>query len=363
MTPPRPWALAASVALGFFACHGSGKEEIETEAAVPVEARPARRGTIHGIVSANGLVSPALGADQVVTAPQAGRIADLPRTEGDPVRKGDLLVRFDIPSLRSEAASRSSELAQAEARLVTAREAYTRVSGLLERGIAARKEVEEAERALREAEAALAQTRIGSGAAEDLSARATVRALFDGVVVHRSGNPGDVVDASATDPILRVIDPARLEVEASVALVDAPRIAVGHHARVSVAGAPAGAAAEAATVRSRPAAVSMSTGMAGLRLSFDHPTRLAVGSPVQVEIEAEERANAVVVPAIAVQGDGKAAWLFVVGPEGHAHRRPVELGVTGGAESEIVSGVAEGERVVVKGQQSLPDGAAVSAAP
>src|SRR6185295_9673937 len=98
--------------------------------------------------------NPALGADQVVTAPQAARIAELPLAQGDRVRRGDLLVRFDIPSLRSDAASRGSELAQAEARLVTAREAETRVGGLFARGIAARKEVEESGRALREAEAA-----------------------------------------------------------------------------------------------------------------------------------------------------------------------------------------------------------------
>ena len=62
------------------------------------------------------------------------------------MRRGDLLVRFQIPSLEADAAARRSDLARAEAQLKTARQNVDRLTGLLQRGIAARKEVEDAQR-------------------------------------------------------------------------------------------------------------------------------------------------------------------------------------------------------------------------
>ena len=43
--------------------------------------------------------------------------------------------------------------------------------------------------------------------------RATVRATFDGVVAKRMHNPGDLVEATSGDPVLRIIDPRRLEAD------------------------------------------------------------------------------------------------------------------------------------------------------
>ena len=55
-----------------------------------------------------------------------------------------------------------------------------------------------------------------SRSARQLLARQKVVAPFDGVVVRRWHNPGDLVDASSTDPVLRFADPARVEAEALV---------------------------------------------------------------------------------------------------------------------------------------------------
>jgi multidrug efflux pump subunit AcrA (membrane-fusion protein) len=52
--------------------------------------------------------------------------------------------------------------------------------------------------------------------------------------------------------------------------------------------------------------------------------------------------------------------VFVVGPDGKAHRRAVVVGLTSGDETQIVSGLRVGEKVVIKGQDALPDGAAVT---
>jgi multidrug efflux pump subunit AcrA (membrane-fusion protein) len=82
---------------------------------------------------------------------------------------------------------------------------------------------------------------------------------------------------------------------------------------------------------------------------------------VQVEIVAEEHEGVVLVPAAAVVREDDKAAVFVVGADGKAHRRPVTLGIETAEDVEIEAGVAVGDKVVVKGQEELPDGATVTA--
>jgi RND family efflux transporter MFP subunit len=353
-------ALAALAALAAAGCGRAPTQEVQSEDRVPVVARPAVRGTIRPVVAATGTVKPAAGAELVVVAPQSARIAEMPRAVGERVRRGDLLVRFDIPSLEADASERRSALASAEARLTNAKTAEQRVRGLFQRGIAARKELEDATRELSDAEAAIAAARSARAAAGQLAARQVVRAPFDGVVAARGHNPGDLVDAATAEPVLRLVDPSRLQIEAAVPLGGLAAVAVGSPATV---GGPGGFAPEAATVISRPAAVDPATGTATVRLAFASPTRLPSGTPVRVEIEGQPHADAVLVPAAALVQEGTDNFLFTVDAQGRAHRRQVRVGVVAGGLAEILAGVAPGEAVVVSGQNALPDGAATMPAP
>jgi cobalt-zinc-cadmium efflux system membrane fusion protein len=336
-------------------CGGREPEQVETQAAVPVETAVARTGAITAWVHATGLVEGAPGADWTVTAPQQARIAAVRAAAGDPVRRGEELVSFDSPQLRTDLAARSGELAQAKARLDNAQRSHDRLAKLLERGIASRREVEDARRELVDAQAALeTATEARSGAAE-LAGRARAVAPFDGIVAQRWHNAGDLVDAN--EHVLRLVDPRRLEVAAAVPAADAARIVVGRPARVSVAGSTAEPVA--ARVVSRPALVDAGTGTATVRLRLDGAP--AVGSPVEVAIAAEEEQDALIVPAAAVVAENGESAVFVVDETKHARRRAVVVGLRGVSDVQLRSGVKAGELVVVKGAQELPDGALVAA--
>jgi RND family efflux transporter MFP subunit len=337
-------------------CGREPVEEIETSMPVPVAVQTAAVKNIQGTVSATAIVTPAPGADLVVTAPEAARIAEIRPAEGERVRKGDLLVRFEIPTLTAAVRQRHAEVAQAQARVDQARAAAERLAGLFARGVAARKDVEDARRELADAEGALAQAESAATAADSLAARAVVYAPFAGIVAKRWHNAGAIVEPGAGDPIIRVIDLDRLEAVAAVPVADLARITPGRPARVLV---PAGQAEEA-VVASLPAAVDPSGATAAVRLSFGGPTRLTAGMAVQVEIVAEEHADVVVVPAAAIVREGEAAIAVIAGPDSKAHRKPVSLGLASGQDVEIRSGISAGDRVIVKGQDALPDGAAIT---
>jgi len=348
--------LAAAAGSG---CHQRAEETTETTAAVPVEVAEAHLGTVTAVVATTGTADPAPGADWTIIAPAPARVVEITKAEGDRVRRGELLVRFDAPPLRADLATRSGELAAARARLENARKNEARVALLLEHGIASRKEVEDAQREVREADAAVSQGSGTQAAAADFVAQTTVRARFDGVVAHRSHNPGDLVEAVASDPVLRVVDPTRMQVTASVPVADLTRIAVGQPARVSVPGAQE-ASGEPARVTSRPAAVDVASGTAVVRLALGHRTRLTAGTPVQVEIQTEEHKDVVIVPASAVVREEEETSVYVVGADQKAHKKKVVLGIVAGEDAEIRSGVAASEKVVTKGHEELPDGAAVT---
>lgn len=357
-TRTSAWLAILAVVLGI-ACHRDAPEEVESETVVPVTAMPAETGAITAEAHATGLVAPAPGAELLVIAPEPARIVEMPKAEGDTIKRGDVLVRFDIPSTAAELSKQEAETKRAQARIENARAALARAKDLFDRGVAARKEVEDATKELADAEADLAAAQAATTAAGAMAARSVVRATFDGIVARRSHNPGDLVEATAADAVLRVVDPQRVEVIASVPIMDSLGIVVGAAARI--VDAPASAGENSLKVVARPAAVQEGTATVAVRIAFANPTRYPVGTPVRVAIDIGTHKNAVLVPASAVVHEGEDTAVFVIENQ-TAKRREVKTGIENGNRVEILSGVMSGEMVITSGQNGLPDGATVTLA-
>jgi len=338
-------------------CTHKALEDVETTAAATVTILRLEPQTVRSMVTAAGTVAAAPGADWIITAPEAARIVEMPKAEGDPVKTGDLLVRFEIPSLITDLATRRAEGQQAQARVDNAQASMTRLTTLVQHGVAAQKELEDARRELAEATAALEQSRSALQSASMLESRTIVRARFPGIVAKRAHNPGDIVEASATDVILRVVDPTKLQVLAAVAIADVQRVAVGKPVRILVAGADE---SEPGKVLTRPAAVDAGGLSAPVRIAFAQPTQLPVGTPVSVEIVGDEHPGALAVPVGAVLREQDQAYVMVASTDNKAQRRVVTLGLTTPTIVEVTKGLKAGDRVIVRGQEGLPDGAAIS---
>ena len=115
-----------------------------------------------------------------------------------------------------------------------------------------------------------------------------------------------------------------------------------------------------ASVIARPAAVEPGTVTASVRLRPASAARLTAGTSVQVEILGPERAGAVLVAPAAVVRDGEASIVMTVSADSKAHRNEVEVGVITTEAAEIRKGIKPGDRVIVRGQNGLPDGASVT---
>jgi RND family efflux transporter MFP subunit len=341
------------------ACREASVEQIDTAEKVPVNVEPAQTGAIDATVNVSGVVAPAPGGDWTIVAPAPGRIAEIPKAEGDQVAPGDLLVRFDIPSLAADLSQHQGEVRQAQARLDSARAALTRITGLEQKGVAAAREVEEARRDQADAEAALAEAQSATAAATSMADRASIHATFAGVIAKRWHNPGDQVDAATSDPVLRVVNPKTLEVLAAVPVAALANVAAGQTAHIV---GPGGGDPVSGKVITRPIQVDRGQPTADVRVSFNAATNLPVGASVAVTIVTGSHPNALLVPVAAVVREGNDTSVFVVDKDSKAHKRAVTTGMTSGDDVEITKGVAAGDRVIVRGQDGLPDGAAVTVA-
>lgn len=342
------------------ACNSPGASEtVSTTTRVPVTVASVGLGAVEATVLATGTVVAAPGAELLVSAPVAARVRRLPYGEGQRVPRGAVLAEFDIPSLAADAAARRSDVAQARTRATLATSAFERVSGLFDRGIAAQKEVEAARRELEDSEAAVGQVLAAQHAAAELAGRGTVRAPFAGLVVRRWHSPGDLVDGVSTDPVLRLVDPTRLQIEVQVPGPDASRVRVGQLARVRVASSSSSAPIDG-TIHTDPVLVDPASAAFAVRVALLHGESLPLGLPVEVTIVVERRENRMTVPVAALVREQESTFVYVVSPDGHAQRQTVTVGLVSSTVVEILTGLQPSARVITQGHTALPDGAAVT---
>ena len=333
-----------------------GRREPQPEAepqdtAVPVAAQVVETGSLRAVIRASGTIVPAEGAEFLVIAPETARLLEVTKAEGDKVRSGEIVARLELPSATQELARQRAELARAQAQLENARIARQRTVDLVGRGMIPRRDQEDADRQMADAQAAADRVSAAHAAAEAAAARAVVRAPFDGIVSKRLRNPGDVAQGAATDPIMRIVDPRRIEVRAIVDDADAPRVVPGASARLS---SPIDSRIVPLTVASR--------GTGGtVRLTIANATPLPIDAAVPVEIDAEERTGVVFLsPEVVIREGG--ATVVMVAEGDTARRRLVTVGIATESRLEITSGLRDGELVITRGHVGLEDGAAISVA-
>jgi RND family efflux transporter MFP subunit len=163
------------------------------------------------------------------------------RDNGEPVRKGELLVKLDDAAIRDSLASAEESLRAAARSLETSERTFERLKSLQAQGMTSVQALEDAEvrRNLAQSEVLAARARVAS-ARQQLD-RTEVRAPFDGVLAARKVSAGDT--ATMGKEMVQVIDPTSLRMEALVPAERVAELRVGQTVQLRVQG---GAAAPGA---------------------------------------------------------------------------------------------------------------------
>ena len=352
-------ALAALALIAAPACRRSAPPDAAAVTGPPVvTVEVARVETLKSTVVGTGTVLPSLAGDWTIYSPETGRIDSMPKAEGDEVKPGDVLVRFEFGEALQDVTARKSDVTAAASKLDAAKAGLAKIAAMFDRGFTSRNDFEAARRAVSDAEVELSRANQRLEIANSAADRGVIKARFPGVVARRFHNEGDLVNASVTDPVIRVIDPAHVQVALPVSITQLVLVQPGQPATVMSALSPAGVPATVVT----KASVSDPLATTGeVRLGFASPTTLSIDTPVQAEILLDQRTNVVSVAIAAVlKGDGSSRYVMIAGPDGRAHRRDVQLGLATRDRAEVIAGVAAGDRVIVKGLDLIADGVEIN---
>jgi len=295
------------------------------------------RGPALDVVYATGFVEVENPAE--ISARMTAPVTQVLVREGDVVRKGQILARLDAGEQQSTLAQLSAQRRNAQAQARRTQQLYAQGWAT----IAARDSTLSAAQAARAAEDAAAAR----------LAQFQVTATSAGIVLRRDVEPGDM--ATPAKRLFIVGDPATLKVTATIDERDVVRLKVGQEALLSsdaYVGKIFHARVRDITLSGDPTQRAFRA-----RLALEDKEALPVGLTFEVNIVTRRVDQALLVPSSAVV-DG-AVWRVV---EGRVERRLVKIGISGIDKSEVISGLAAGDTVVMKPPKDMKAGQRIRAA-
>lgn len=314
----------------------------------------------------------------------SGMIKEIMVEEGDRVVKGQTLAKLDAPVLEANVAMAELNLEQT----IYPYYSYTHVADVPGTWLAleeAEDNLEEAQRLLDEGrieEAQLLLEQVGQSLdkakeksesrilslpssvkmlelqldqAEAELDKAVITASFDGVVADIYIKEGQQLSAMTyTSPAICLIDPSEIKLGGVVDEMDVSKVKLGQEATITLDALPD------KEVKGRVTFISpASTAQAGVvfyktTITLENPDEeLKDGMSANAEIVIEEHDGVLLIPNRAVQGSLEKPWVEVV-TEGQIEERQISIGLSDGIYTEILSGLEEGEEVVLPQVSQFP---------
>lgn len=346
--------------------------------AAEVTVATAREVTVGGrqtVLNASGYVTARRQA--TVSSKVTGKVAEVLIEEGMQVEEGQILARLDesnasamVNLSAAQLRAARADLEETRVRLAEARLDLERVEALVDEEIASQADLDEARAQVDSLRARLDSQAEAVGVGERSLAVArqalddtVIRAPFDGIVVAKNAQPGEMISPMSSGGFTRtgigtVVDMSSLEIEVDVNEAYINRVTPGQRVEATL-DAYSDWKIPSSVIAIIPTA-DRATATVQVRIGFDElDPRILPDMGVKVAFQGIEEAGAanlaVVVPARAVRNDGNTDLVFVVN-EGTVERRAVRLGDADGGETFVLAGLSGGERVVVDGPEDLEDG-------
>lgn len=353
-----------AVSLGFvfaslLTLSGCGRDETAEAAAnaardavMTVTSTPLERVELTRTLSINGSVH---AWQDVIIASEVGgyRVAEVLVDVGDHVKKGQPLVTLSTALLEAEVATKEATLKQREAELMNAEAALERGKSLAAMNLLSKSDLDRLTSEQLASRSRLEAARADLETSQLRLKFTNVVAPDDGVITSRTVTVGQI--AQAGGEMLRLLRNGRIEWRGEAPETRLNELQAGQSVRVFTAdGIPFNG-----TVRVVAPTISTNDRTALVYVDLPADDRLRPGMFARGEI-AIGTGPAYMVPLESVVSSDGYSYVFVLGEGNVVARRRIETGAVHEDTIEVVSGVEEGERIVVKGAGFLKDGDRVS---
>jgi RND family efflux transporter MFP subunit len=272
---------------------------------------------------------------------ESGRVAALYAEVGDLVRSGQALAKLDTSLVAPQVASLEASLQESRANAAVAQAEYRRARAVASIGALSAQEIERREAAAIAAEAKVKVVGAQLSEARARLRRTEVRAPFDGVVLTRSAEVGQLAGPGGA-PLFRLGRADGIEMRGNVAERDLPRLAVGQPSSVRVTGVDQ---AFPGKVRLIGAVIDPQTRLGSVRVDLESHRDLRPGAFARGEIVVG-KGRRPMLPQTAVMSDEAGNYVLVVDAANKVQRRTVRVEGSRAAGVVIAAGLAEGDRVV-----------------
>lgn len=343
-------ALAAIALLAAAGCQG-GHKQPHADAGAPVAVRTVA-------------VAPAAMADQVevtgslhgareavLSAKVMGTVTSIRKTAGESVRRGETIIVLDDREVAGNIAQAEGALAQARAAAALAGSNLQRFEQLKEKGAASQLELDQARYAHETAQGAVRQAEGAVATAGSYRASAQVPAPFDGQIVDRMIEVGDM--AAPGRPLMRVEDVTTLRLHVSLAETQAGAAAVGAAVEVGVPSLPG--RSWTGTVAEVVPAVDPATRTQLVKIDLPQDAALRSGLFARARFTTGER-QVISIPKDSLVRRGGMTGVYIADGNRAAFRLVELSDAQSGDTIEVLSGLKAGDRVIVLPPATLVEG-------
>ena len=353
--------IAVAVALGLHFINDSGAREkrpARGPLAIPVAVAAATQQSVPVRLQAIGNVE--AYSTVALKARVDGQIVDVNFTEGQEVKKGDVLFRIDPRPFQAALRQAEANALRDAAGRDQARSQERRYQELLDKNFVSKEayaqiktNAQVAEANARASQAALENARLSL-------AYCTIAAPIDGYTGKVLLQVGNLVKANDVGSLVVINQVKPVYVSFAVPEQQLPTVRkymeLGALAVQAVGGDAVLGKGELIFVDN---AVDPSTGTIRMRAQFDNrDASLWPGQFVNVSVKLYDQADAILIPARAVQTGPAGSYVYVVRPDMTAELRKITV-ERGEGERAVIKGLASGERVVTRGALRLAPGARV----
>lgn len=336
--------IVAVVAAAWFFLHGggdAGADKKEAQAQVVTVVIPGAT-TVTGTIRASGTIA-ARREMPVGVAGEGGQIVSVLVDAGDWVKAGQVLAVIDRSVQSQQIASQAAnvEVAAADARLAQAN--LDRALKLVERGFISKADVD---RLTATRDAAVARVRVARSSLGELGARAArlnIVAPASGLVLTRAAEPGQIV-SSGSGVLFSMARDGQMEMQARLAEADLARLAVGATAKVVPVGSERSFEGQ---IWQLAPTIDQATREGIVRIALPYDLALRPGGFATATL-ASGTVTAPLLPESAILSDDKGSFVYVIGSDNKAERRPVKTGEVSAKGITVIEGLSGRERIVLR---------------
>ena len=354
------WLFAGALT---FISHANA--QLAAPASVPVSVATVARGDIPELL-------PGLGTVQALYSVQLrsqvdGVLLKVPVTEGQDVKKGDVLAIIDPRPYQANLDAALARKAQDEAQLQAAKADLVRYTSLAARQVTSQQQLETTQAKVGQLVALIAADEASISTAKLNLAWCYITAPFDGRVGLRLVDPGNFIRSAEVAAVLPLaqLKPIAVTftlpqdalgaVQAALARGKPPVIAYGSDDKTEL---------DTGVLLTLDNTVDQTTGTIKLKATFPNAkNQLWPGQFVNTRLLIGTAAGALTVPSSAVRHGQDNMFVYVVKPDQTAAVQKVEILRDNGTVAIISKGLEEGQTVVIDGQSRLQPGARVSVLP